>query len=114
MNRTLSVTVASIGVISGLLGMVGGLISTTEQRHASMISLSILLAAVSSTLLFEVYFFAKRRRATIINSISVSSYHVCHASQAHIKEIVKLQKSHYPTDAVPEEIYLEWYEHNPE
>jgi len=115
MPKTLSYIFACISAIGGILGIVDGL-KTADEVNLSLIALSLLLVIISLFFLCELYAHARKLLAlrTTLEKLSYPSYHISVATASHLAEISRMQRDYYDADAVPENLYREWYRSNPE
>jgi hypothetical protein len=99
---------SGIGVISGGLGIV------TAQGNPRTISICALLIVVSLALYSTIINIFRHRFTTVIGNFPPPRYSIREARITDIQGIADLQNSFYPDDAVPADIYKEWFEANPE
>jgi N-acetylglutamate synthase-like GNAT family acetyltransferase len=106
-TQNLKIISSGIGVISGALGIL------TAEGNWRTISLCALLIIVSLALYFTLSKILRHHFTTVIGDMPPPRYSIREARINDLTSIAELQRSFYPDDAVPIELYKEWYEVNP-
>lgn len=97
---------SGLGIVGGIIGVVGW------EGQFNVIGLSITLVIISVALFITLYRNYKRKNTTVIGNCNLPSYYVRSTNSNDLIEIAKLQKEFYPDDAVPFDLYKEWFDKN--
>lgn len=108
MKRVLEVVGSCVGIVSACVGIY---VAPTEIRVVALWGLFILILSIGA---YVIYPLIKKRAAVFPMLVNASSYVVRHATKNDLYDIAQLQKLAYSKeDAVPIDLYKEWYEVNP-
>ncbi|TWT94470.1 hypothetical protein [Stieleria varia] len=95
-----------IGFVSGIIGIIGA------DGNLRIVGISTMLIVLSGAFFYQIQYEIRRRFASVIGYKMPPMYSVREAMESDLVEIAKLQASFYPDDAVPVELYKEWYDVN--
>lgn len=107
-TQNLKIISSGIGVISGALGIL------TAEGNWRTISICALLIIISLALYSTLNKLLRHHFTTVIGEMPPPRYSIREARITDLQGVADLQESFYPDDAIPVNLYKEWYEVNPD
>lgn len=114
MQNSLTLLANVLSMVGAVFGVISGVYALFQIQGNGRLTQILMLALMGSLLSAAwIYRRIKRKITTVLGAkLDYPSYQVRRATREDLIAISRMQKSFYPDDAVPLDLYREWYDVN--